>query len=350
MFRGKSIVVLDISHQVRNTLTTVLQNHDYIATGFDDLGETLEFCENNKPDLLIVNFYKTGFDTGDFSSQLASIQVGYDLPVVCITGSRKEDSQLLSYLPNIVHILHKPVKIKDLVLRINDYFDTESIQAVPIFNGDLASVDIWKLLKNIEETGVSGYIEIITRDSKTIKFTLKKGMLDDLSLMGGDENDPINYLLNEKEGIITVYQQLVNLAPVEEVFDPAEKDAVLFEEGSHTVGQYILNDLERLVTFFFDNVGRQDTLKSFITVSMKISIKTPEIKDLNVNYKGQVTWESDDKIKNIENYLEIFAQLFKSLIVEMNKQSGQNYELMQILTEENTKLKQAGFYGIFENL
>jgi CheY-like chemotaxis protein len=348
MYRGKAIVVLDESEQIRETLTTVLKRHGYIASGFDSLDNAIEFCLSNRPDLLIVNFYKTGFRVEEFSGKMSELN---ELPLVCITGSRKKDNYLITYFPNLLHILHKPVRIKELITLINDYFDTKVIQEVPIFNGDLGSVDIWKLLKNIEESGVSGHIEILTKESQKIKFTLKKGMLDDLSLTGNDINDPINLLLNEKEGIITIYQQLVNLATLEEdKFDENEKEAVLFNEEAQTVEHNLLNLLEKVSLYFMEHIGRQDTLKAYIKIIAKMSASAPDLKLLNINYKGQVTWEGEKELTQVDNYLNVFARLLLKLLNELSASSGEMTDLYEIIPEENLILKESGFYKVYNSL
>ena len=349
MFRGKSIVVLDDSKQVRKILTSVLKKHGYLVTAFASAEETIEFTENNLPDLLIIDFYKTGIDIGSFQQELGGIPHVSSLPIFCISGNKQDDNRLLSYLPNITHIFHKPVKIKDLITKINSYFEHSSKQSVPIFNGDLGSVDVWKLLKHIEESGVTGYIEVITKDSKKIKFTLIKGMLDDLVMMGADGDDPISYLLNENEGVLTVYQELVSLKPLEEEeFAEDEKEQVLFAEEPGSADSHYMVLLGNLIKKLIEEVGRQDTLKTFMKVSLKLSKTYPELRLLNVNYQGEVTWEGDIEISKVVNFVDAFARLILDILVEMGAVSGDMYELHDFIPADDPNLNKLDFYKVYE--
>ena len=349
MFRGKSIVVLDDSKQVRKILTSVLKKHGYLVSAFATSKETIEFIENNLPDLMIIDFYKTGIDIGTFQEELNTIPKISSLPIFCISGNKQDDNRLLSYLPSITQIFHKPVKVKDLITKINDYFEHSSKQAVPIFNGDLGSVDVWKLLKNIEESGVTGYIEVITKDSKKIKFTLIKGMLDDLVMMGADGNDPISYLLNENEGILTVYQELVSLKPLEEEeFAEEDKHQVLFAEEQSDTDVHYMSLLGSLIKQLIEKVGRQDTLKTFMKVSLKLSKIYPELRLLNVNYQGQVTWEGDIEISSVVNFVDAFARLILDILVEIGAISGDMYELHDFIPKDDPDLLKIDFYDVYQ--
>lgn len=349
MFRGKSLIIIDDSENIRTILSKVLKKHGYLISTFANAKDTIQFCENNLPDLLIIDFYKTGIDIPAFYNSLQNIPKGGSLPIFCITGSKQDDKRLRDFLPNIVSFFHKPVKVKDLVIKINDFFENNTVQAVPIFNGELGNVDVWKLLKNIEDTGISGHIEVITKNSTKVKFALKRGMLDDMVLMGSDENDPISYLINENEGILTVYQDLVKLSTVEEeVFDQEEQDQVLFEVDAGTDEDFLMELLSQLMKKFIEDIGRQDTLKTFMKVSLKLSKMYPELRLLNVNYKGEVTWEGNIEIGDTVNFVEAFARLVLDIFVEMGTISGEMYEINDFFPKKNKHLEKLNFYEIFD--
>ena len=147
------------------------------------------------------------------------------------------------------------------------------------------------------------------------------------------------------------YQQLVNLAPLEdEKFEEVEKDAVLFTEDAQTFQHNILNLLEKVDLFFIEKIGRQDTLKAFIKVTTKISLQYPDVKNININYKGQVTWEGEQDVTQIPNHQIMFAKLLLKLLNELSAVSGGMYSLFDIVPEQNIALKNAGFYQTYQKL
>jgi DNA-binding response OmpR family regulator len=326
-----------------------LQRSHFLASAFASADDAIAFCEMNMPDLMVIDFYQSSFTAEKLKQKLIGLEGGSKIPVIAISKTRQDDNRIREALPNVAHIFRKPLKVKDLVQRLTNTFASEDQQAVPIFNGDLQTIDIWKLLKNIEDTGISGYLEIIPQDGKIVKFSLIKGMLDDSVFLGSDENDPISFLLEESNGVLTVYQELVRLGSEEaianaEAVETAEELLPTASQESSD-GEILITHLSELIKALIGAAGRQETLKTFIKVSLLLSKDYPELRLLNVNYVGEVTWESEIEVEKIENYCTAFAGLFQGLLREIGAQTGNRYQYSDFFNERNVQLERIGFYG-----
>ena len=106
--------------------------------------------------------------------------------------------------------------------------------------------------------------------------------------------------------------------------------------------------LGNLIKKLIEEVGRQDTLKTFMKVSLKLSKTYPELRLLNVNYQGEVTWEGDIDISKVVNFVDAFARLILDMLVEMGAVSGDMYELHDFIPADDPNLNKLDFYEVYE--
>ena len=190
-----SVLILDDELYVRQMIQTALDKRGYMVINFANGYDALKYCENNTPDLVILDIGMPGMDGITFYQMLQEIPKGNTVPVLFLSGQVEEFHNAKEMMPNAIDLVSKPIKIKELIKYVDDYFKKQSVSRHPIFTGDLGTIDIWQLLKNIESNGVNGTIEIQRKDGKNVEFTLNKGMLDEVHLLNEDGDDPISYLI-----------------------------------------------------------------------------------------------------------------------------------------------------------
>jgi CheY-like chemotaxis protein len=284
---------------------------------------------------------------------LQEIPKGNTVPVLFLSGQVEEFHNAKEMMPNAIDLVSKPIKIKELIKYVDDYFKKQSVSRHPIFTGDLGTIDIWQLLKNIESNGVNGTIEIQRKDGKNVEFTLNKGMLDEVHLLNEDGDDPISYLIDSKDGTLTVYQELATIAKPSQkaklkTQSISEVDEFTIPHADVNPYEELLNFLTELMTKMINKIGRQDTLKTFIKVVHKNTKDFIDLRFLNVNYKGQVTWEGDKEILHSLDFVNIISKLVLDLIIEVGLVAGDMFILQDFFPEKNPQLEEINFYDIYD--
>jgi DNA-binding response OmpR family regulator len=104
----KKIVFFTSDKALAQMFSTVLKQHGYELVGVDNFNETLIFCEDLKPDMLLLD-WENGKDA-DLLLKLVKERLGSLLTVV-FTSESKIDAD--------VKILSKPIKLDELFQKLN---------------------------------------------------------------------------------------------------------------------------------------------------------------------------------------------------------------------------------------
>lgn len=105
----KKIVFFTSDKALSQLFTTVLKQHDFELIGVDNFNEALVFCEDLKPDILLLD-WENGKDS-NLLLKLVKDRLA-DLSIVAYTSERE--------LEGDVKILSKPVKLDELFQKLDE--------------------------------------------------------------------------------------------------------------------------------------------------------------------------------------------------------------------------------------
>ncbi len=117
----KSILLVDDEETIIASLRTVLENKGYTVHTAQDGTKGLQVFEEKDPDLIITDLMLNGVNGIDLLKRVKKVKP--HVMVIVITGYGKLDSAIEALKLGAMDYLLKPVKNKELLLRIANCFD-----------------------------------------------------------------------------------------------------------------------------------------------------------------------------------------------------------------------------------
>lgn len=112
----KTIIVVDDERDIRETVKTVLETHDYEVITAVDADDCLEKLEDQKPDLILLDIMMPGTPVKEAIKEIKDVKISYLTVVKTSTGEKEE----LLQQDNVVGFIEKPFDMNELVKKVGE--------------------------------------------------------------------------------------------------------------------------------------------------------------------------------------------------------------------------------------
>ena len=128
----KTILIIDDEPDIRDYLTAVLEDHDYITHGVDEKESILEAITKFRPDLIILDIMMPERSGLSVYKELRTTPETTDIPIALLTGVTSDTVYLRTgiseflekeSIPSPVRFIDKPIAIPELLSSIKSLLD-----------------------------------------------------------------------------------------------------------------------------------------------------------------------------------------------------------------------------------
>ncbi|CQR46142.1 Sporulation initiation phosphotransferase F [Paraliobacillus sp. PM-2] len=120
------VLIVDDQIGIRILLEEIVKNEGYAVSSCESGPEALEYIENNKPSLLLIDFWLPVMDGAKVIERIEQQEIF--IPTVVLSGLPEEAKEKTSHLQSIKQIMAKPFNIVQVKEVIQSLLENEQVQ------------------------------------------------------------------------------------------------------------------------------------------------------------------------------------------------------------------------------
>jgi len=197
----RKILIVDADDQVTAVLELKLRQQGYDVKSLSRTVNAIKVVKDFSPDLIISEMELPELTGVDFLKRVKMNPETMDTPFIFLSSSRNVEDKILAHEMGAEAFFMKPIFIKVLVHRINDFFDQKkfnellsSSKSKKEFKGDVSSISVIDVLNIIAENRSSGVVELSSSTEKNAKIFFTNGAVTRIETEDSSNNNGVDEL------------------------------------------------------------------------------------------------------------------------------------------------------------
>lgn len=192
----KKILIVDSDEQVTAVLELKLKKENYDVRTLSGSVNALKTLKEFKPHLIISEMVLPELSGVDFLKRVKMNPETRDIPFIFLSSSRVVEDKILAHEMGAEAFFMKPVLIKVLINRINDFFEQAKFNELldlskgsKDFKGDLSSISVIDVLNIIAENSAYGVVSFTSSTGDEAKVFFSNGSVLRVETKDGDNRN-----------------------------------------------------------------------------------------------------------------------------------------------------------------
>ena len=197
----RKILIVDADDQVTAVLELKLRQQGYDVKSLSRTVNAIKVVKEFAPNLIISEMELPELTGVDFLKRVKMNPETMDIPFIFLSSSRNVEDKILAHEMGAEAFFMKPIFIKVLIHRINDFFDQEkfnellsSSKNMNEFKGDLSSISVIDILNIIAENRSSGVVELSSSTEINAKMFFTNGAVTRIETEGSTNKNGMEEL------------------------------------------------------------------------------------------------------------------------------------------------------------
>lgn len=197
----RKILIVDADDQVTAVLELKLRQHGYDVKALSRTVNAIKVVKEFAPDLIISEMELPELTGVDFLKRVKMNPETMRVPFIFLSSSRNVEDKILAHEMGAEAFFMKPIFIKVLIHRINDFFDQEKFNELlssskdkKEFKGDLSSISAIDILNIIAENKSSGIVELSSSTEMKAKMFFTSGAVVRIEVEGSSNKNGMEEL------------------------------------------------------------------------------------------------------------------------------------------------------------
>ena len=197
----RKILIVDADDQVTSVLELKLRQQGYDVKSLSRTVNAIKVVKEFAPNLIISEMELPELTGVDFLKRVKMNPETMDIPFIFLSSSRNVEDKILAHEMGAEAFFMKPIFIKVLIHRINDFFDQEkfnellsSSKNMNEFKGDLSSISVIDILNIIAENKSSGVVELSSSTEISAKMFFINGAVTRIESEGSTNKNGMEEL------------------------------------------------------------------------------------------------------------------------------------------------------------
>lgn len=192
----RKILIVDSDEQVTAVLELKLKKENYDVRTLSGSVNALKTLKEFKPHLIISEMVLPELSGVDFLKRVKMNPETKNIPFIFLSSSRVVEDKILAHEMGAEAFFMKPVLIKVLINRINDFFEQAKFNELldlskgsKDFKGDLSSISVIDVLNIIAENSSSGVVLFTSSTGDEAKVFFSNGSVLRVETKDGDNKN-----------------------------------------------------------------------------------------------------------------------------------------------------------------
>lgn len=197
----RKILIVDADDQVTAVLELKLRQQGYDVKALSKTVNAIKVVKEFSPDLIISEMELPELSGVDFLKRVKMNPETMSIPFIFLSSSRNVEDKILAHEMGAEAFFMKPIFIKVLIHRINDFFDQEKFNELlsssknkKEFKGDLSSISVIDILNIISENKSSGVVELSSSSEKSAEIFFINGAVTRIETEGSSNKNGVDEL------------------------------------------------------------------------------------------------------------------------------------------------------------
>lgn len=260
-----NIVIVDDQTSARTMLRHILEDisPELDVVDFGNPQEALDWCDNNRPDLLLLDYRMPSIDGLEFARRFRRPLMHRDVPIVLVTVVGDEPIRQAALDAGVIDFLVKPVRPRELRARCRNLLQLRQ-----------QSESVKQRALSLEQRLLSSMHEVEERERETLSRLARAIEYRDAGTSAYLERmSRISALIAEELGLFEDEVRMIELAaPLHDIGKIAIPDAILMKPGP-------LNDEEIAEMRRHPRIGHEllsDSHNRFVQMSATVALRHHE--------------------------------------------------------------------------
>lgn len=192
----KKILIVDSDEQVTAVLELKLKKENYDVRILSSSVNALKTLKEFNPHMIISEMVLPELSGVDFLKRVKMNPETRDIPFIFLSSSRVVEDKILAHEMGAEAFFMKPVLIRVLINRINDFFEQAKFNELldlskgsKDFKGDLSSISVIDVLNIIAENSSSGVVSFTSSTGDEAKVYFSNGSVLRVETKDGDNRN-----------------------------------------------------------------------------------------------------------------------------------------------------------------